>query len=228
MTDTIARIKRGSKHYETMVDLDEALKIKKGESENIVAAWRDTDVYHEVKKGLKVSNEDFTEAFGTIDLNEIVLKIIKKGEIQLTQEHRDEAREVRVKQVVDWFVRNAVDARSGRPFTPDSISRAIEQAGVNIENKAIEPQISRISEALKTVIPLKIETKKLIITIPASYTGKVYGILNEYKEKEDWLSNGDLKATVNIPIGLQLEFYDKLNAITHGAAISEEVKQEEE
>jgi ribosome maturation protein Sdo1 len=49
-------------------------------------------------------------------------------------------------------------------------------------------------------------------------------MLKDYKESEDWLANGDLQVIMNIPAGLQLEFYDKLNGITHGAVMSEELK----
>ena len=57
------------------------------------------------------------------------------------------------------------------------------------------------------------------------HTGKAYGLLAEYKEKEEWLSNGDLQITLNIPVGIQMEFYDKLNSITHGSAITEEINE---
>ena len=50
-------------------------------------------------------------------------------------------------------------------------------------------------------------------------------MLQEYKEKEEWLGNGDLSVVLNIPIGLQMEFYDKLNSVTHGSAMTEEVKE---
>ena len=201
------------------------MKIKKGEAGDIASALLMNDIFHNSKNGEKAGQEDLKKAFGTTDLNEVAEKIIKKGNIELPQEHRDEEREKKKKQVVDWYVRNAVDAKTGRPFTQETISSAISNAGVNIDKKPVEQQISKISEALSKVIPLKIETKKLIITIPAVYTGKVYGIVNEYKEKEDWLSNGDLKVTVNMPVGLQSEFYDKLNAVTHGAALTEEIKE---
>jgi len=46
-----------------------------------------------------------------------------------------------------------------------------------------------------------------MIKIPAEHTGKVYGLVQEYKEKENWLSNGDLEVVVNIPVGLQEDFY---------------------
>jgi ribosome maturation protein Sdo1 len=33
-----------------------------------------------------------------------------------------------------------------------------------------------------------------------------------------------LQAIINLPSGMQLDFYDKLNHITHGAVQSEEMK----
>jgi ribosome maturation protein SDO1 len=226
MTDTIARIKVANKPFETMVDLDEALKVRKGEGD-ITAAWRDTNIYSDQKKGMTCSNSDLEEAFKTTDLHQIAERIMKKGEIQLTQEHRDEAQELKKKQIIDWLIRNGVDSRSDRPFTPDAISSAMDQAGVNVDGKKpVDQQISGITQALKSIIPIKIETKKIAITIPAAMTGKVYGLLNEYKEKEEWLNTGDLKCILNIPVGLQMEFYDKLNNVTHGSAITEEIKED--
>ena len=34
------------------------------------------------------------------------------------------------------------------------------------------------------IIPIKLETKKVKITVPAMHTGKVYGIISQYKENE--------------------------------------------
>ena len=153
-------------------------------------------------------------------------KIVKKGQVAVTQEFRDENLENRKKQVIDFLVRNAVDARTGRPFTPEMLENSIKEAGVRIEDKPVDKQINNILEDLKKVIPLKIETKKLKIKIPAEHTGKIYGILQEYKEKEDWQGDGSLVVILNIPVGIQSEFYDKLNNITHGTALSEEVKEE--
>ena len=79
---------------------------------------------------------------------------------------------------------------------------------------------------LKEIMPIRIETKRIKLTVPAQYTGQVYGIINYYKESENWLANGSLQATLNVPAGLLLDFYDKLNSITHGAAQSEEIKQD--
>ena len=227
MTDTTARTRVGSKVFETMVDLDNAIKLKKGEEVAITDVIRDNFVYHELKKGIKAGESDLKEAFGTTEFSEVVEKIVKKGEIEETQEFRDESTEQKRKQIVDFLVRNAVDARTDNPFTPDAIESAMKQAGVKVENQPVERQIKTITESLKTIIPIKIETKKIMIKIPAEHTGKVYGILQEYKEKENWLGNGDLEVVLNLPVGLQSDFYDKLNSITHGSAITQEMKDKE-
>ena len=86
-------------------------------------------------------------------------------------------------------------------------------------------EIQDIVKEISTIIPIKIETKKIKITIPAVHTGKVYGLINQYKEEENWLSNGDLEVTLKIPSGIIMDFYDKLNSMTHGSALTEEIKE---
>jgi len=227
MPNTTARLKRGSKNFETMVDLDSAMNIRKGESSDVNGAIRDTTIWNDLKKGMRAGDKDLKDIFGTTEFNQVVEKIIKKGDLEVTQEYRDEALETKKKQVVDFLIRNAVDARTNRPFTPDMIESAIKQTGVKIENQPVDKQIKSITETLKKVIPIKIETKKIKIKIPAEHTGRAYGLIQDYKEKEEWLNDGSLEVILNIPVGIQSDFYDKLNNITHGSAITSEMKQEE-
>ena len=49
---------------------------------------------------------------------------------------------------------------------------------------------------------------------------------NKIKENEKWLDNGDLEVTVKVPAGMIMDFYDKLNSVTHGGAITEEIREE--
>ena len=226
MTDTLARLKSGKLDFETMVDLDSAMKLKKGEEVDINNLIRDTAIYTDQKKGMHAGKDELENTFGTTDLHEITKKIVQKGQLEVTQEYRDEALEGKKKQIIEFLTKNAVDARTGRPFTPDILESSIKQAGVRIDNQPIEKQISSITDSLRSIIQIKIETKKIKITIPAQHTGKVYGLLQEYKEKEEWLGNGDLEVLVNIPVGIQMDFYDKLNSVTHGSAITEEIKED--
>jgi ribosome maturation protein SDO1 len=227
MTQTTARIKKAGNHFEIMVDLEKALKYKKGESSSQDFLEIDR-IFSDSKKGMKASEDDLKESFGTDDVYEIAGRIIKEGEILTTQEYRDAEQEKKFKQIVDFLSRNAIDPRTGNPHTPERIKSAIESSHVNIKNVPIEKQINEIIGTISTVLPIKIETKRIKINIPAVSTGRAYGIINEYKEKENWLSNGDLEVVIKIPAGIVPDFYDKLNSITHGSAITEEIKEKNE
>jgi len=219
MAQTTARISKAGKHFEISVDLDDALKFKKGEISSI-----DVDtIFSDLKKGERASSSDLKEAFGTENALEIAKKIIKEGEVLVNQEFRDAEQEKKIKQVVDFLVTNAVDPQSGNPHTPSRIESALQQAHVNITNAPIDSQIPGIIEKISSIIPIKIETKRIKITIPAIHTGKAYGVITQYKETENWLDDGSLEVVVNVPAGIIMDFYDKLNSVTHGSAITEEV-----
>ncbi|MFH1326932.1 MAG: ribosome assembly factor SBDS [archaeon] len=224
MSNTLARIKKAGKNFEIIVDLDQALSFRKGEISQINIEG-DT-IFKDSKKGQVASNSDLQESFGTNDINQIATKIIKEGEIQLSQEYRDAEHEKKFKQVIDFLVVNAIDPQSGNPHTPERIKSALTQAGVNIKNEPIDKQINNIIESLSKVIPIKIEIKKVKITIPAVHTGKAYGVISQYKEEEIWKDNGDLEIIVKVPAGIIMDFYDKLNNVTHGSALTKEIKDD--
>ena len=226
MTQTLAKIKQIGKNFEIMVDLEKALMFKKNESSSTDFLEIDK-IFHDSKKGFVASTSDLKQAFGTDDVYEVSGKIVKNGEVLLTQEHRDEKKEAKFKQVVDFLVNNASDPQTGSAISGQKIEMALEEAHVNVKNIPIENQIKEIVSKISEIIPIKIETKKIKITIPATHTGKVYGLINQYKEKENWLSDGSLETTVNIPSGIIMDFYDKLNSMTHGSALTEEIKEDE-
>ena len=152
---TLVKIRVGSKHYEILVDLELALKPRKGDAINIQNVLLANDIYYNHKTGEKASATDLLAAFGSADVFAAADRIVKKGDIQLPQDYREEQQDNKKKQVIDWLVRNAVDARNGRPFTPQAISSAMDQAGINITNLPIEQQVSAITEGLKTILPIK-------------------------------------------------------------------------
>ena len=67
MVQTTARVKKGAKHFEVLVDLDEALKVRKGEG-NINAAVLTDAVFHNLKSGEHAGVGEMEDAFGSSDL----------------------------------------------------------------------------------------------------------------------------------------------------------------
>ena len=223
MTQTTARLKKTGKHFEILVNMENALKFKKGEINFIQA---DTSfIFKDLKKGERASESELNEAFGTTDINKIASEIVKKGEVLTTQEQRSAEQEKKFKQIVDFLATKAIDPKTGNPHTAERIKSALEQARVNIKNVPIENQIKEILVEISKILPIKLETKKVRITIPAMHTGKAYGIINQYKQNENWLDDGSLRVVVDVPSGIVMDFYDKLNSVTHGSALTEEVKE---
>ncbi len=221
MANVTARIKVKGKDFEITVDLDEALKVREGKG-SVQTALQTSKIFYDLKKGTHASIADLQNCFNTTDVYEIAKHIMTKGEVQKTQEFRDAEREARIKQVINLIIKNAVD-QHGKPYTEERIKRAIDEVHYSFDKRPAEQQLTDVIHKLKEIIPIKIETKRIKLTIPAQYTGQVYGIVNEYKESEEWLANGSLSVIINIPSGLQLDFYDKLNHITHGAIHSQDM-----
>jgi ribosome maturation protein SDO1 len=222
MTNTTARVKKGGKHYEVLVDLDEAIKVSKGEG-NINSAVLGDAVFHNLKSGERASMDDLEVNFGTSDFSEVAEKIIKSGEVVRTAESMNKERDLKYKQAVDFLVRNAVSPE-GRPYTPDRIMKALKEARVNVKNKSVESQVSEILDEVSKVLPIKVERKKVRLVIPAVHSGKAYGIVKEFKVSEDWKNNGDVEVVVEVPSGLIMDFYDRVNSATNGSVMSEEIK----
>lgn len=224
MTQTTARITKGSKHFEILVDLEEAMKVRTGDvGANINAAVLTENIFHNLKSGELASKNDLEISFGTSEVIEVALKIIKNGEVVQTTESIREESERKYRQVVDVLSRMIISPE-GRPYTSDRIMKTLREAHVNLKNKPIDSQINEILDKISKILPISVEKKKIKITISAQYTGRAYGILKEFLKEEEWMPNGNLEAIVEMPVALVFDFYDKLNNITHGSVLSEEIK----
>lgn len=222
MTNTVARITKGGKHFEILVDLEEAMKFRKGGGSLGVAVLTNA-IFHNLKSGEHASESELNEMFGSDDVDTVAEKIIKEGEVVRTTDSMKAEHEQRYKQVVDFLSRNAVSAE-GRPYTPDRIMKALEETNINVKNKPIESQVGEIIDQLARVLPIKIEMKKVRLTIPAIHTGKAYGFVKEFMVEEKWENNGDLQVVVEMPTALIFDFYDKINGATQGSVLSEDLK----
>jgi ribosome maturation protein SDO1 len=232
---SIARLKKIGKEFEIVLeDVEKAIelreKLKKSISEaefieaiNLLSPSK--FIFLDEKKGLKASNTELYEAFGSTDFYKIAKEILSEGEIVLPTEYRNKLREEKTKQIIAWLSRNTIDPRTKALHTPERIEAAMKEAGVKVDEfKPIDTQISSIIHQLSRVLPMKIENRKIEINVPAVFVGKVYSIIAKYEKiKEEWLEDGSLKATLILPAALLPDFYDKLNKATHGTALTKDL-----
>ncbi len=208
-------------HYEILVNPDAALSFKQGravEPSQVIAA---DEVYSDSKKGLRANSEHLKKHFGTDDHAKAALEVLKRGELNLTQEQRKRLTEEKRKAVIATISKNFVDPKTLLPHPPLRIEQAMQEAKITIDPfQDANEQMKVVVEKLRIILPMKSEKVKLQVKVAAQYSGQTIGILKNYGEilKEDWGADGTLSAIVEIPAGGQPGLLDRLGSTTKGAA----------
>ncbi|ODS42143.1 MAG: rRNA metabolism protein [Candidatus Altiarchaeales archaeon IMC4] len=218
----IARLKTGGETFEILVDPERSFEFKEGvEGVDIEDVLAVPTVFKDAGAADKASEVRMAEVFKTDDINEIAALIIKKGEIQITTEHRKKILEDKRRKIITTIARNAINPQTKLPHPAARIESAMEEAKVKIDPfKSADAQIEAVLKALRPLIPIKFENVQIAVKIPAQYTGGAYRVVHEFGEvkKEEWAADGSLVCLIEMPGGLQDDFYNKVNGLTHGAA----------
>jgi len=213
----VAKFRKGENVFEILVDCEKALEFRNGKDIDLDDILATNDIFKDVKNGEHASN--LMKVFNTEDKREIAKKIILEGEIQMTSEYKKKLRDEKRKQIINNIHRNAVDPNTGFPHPPQRIEMALDEAKINIDEfKPVEEQLKNILPKIRVILPLKYEIREIAIKIPGAYAGKCYSVLKQYGKllNDEWQNDGSLVAVVEIPAGLQEEFFDKLNNLAHG------------
>ena len=214
-----ARLNSHGLNFEILVDCEKAVELKQGKQIPLDEVVVTFDVFKDIKKGLHASENDLQKVFLTQEKNAIMIKIIKEGEIQLTQEYRNKLREEKKRMIINLIHRYSINPTNNLPHPPSRIEAALEEAKVKIDEfKSADEQIKEIISKIKVVLPIRYEIREIQIRIPAKFAGKSYSTLKQYGTilKDNWQDDGSLLATLEIPAGLSTELFDKLNSLTHG------------
>jgi ribosome maturation protein SDO1 len=95
----------------------------------------------------------------------------------------------------------------------------MEEVKVNVDPfKSAETQVNEVIKELRPILPIRMEMAQIAVKTVAAHYGKLVGEIRSYGKvlKEEWTKSGEWICMVEIPAGLQLEFFDMLNSRTHG------------
>ncbi|RLI27091.1 MAG: ribosome assembly factor SBDS [Candidatus Hecatellales archaeon] len=218
---TIARLVVGGEKFEVMVNPDRALDYKMGKPVPISQLLIYETIFRDVGKGEKASEEKLKKAFGTLDPQKIAKTILERGEVLLTTEQRRKLIEDKRKQIVNFISKHCVDPKTGLPHPPLRIEQAMAEAHISVDPfKDAEEQAKQVIQALRPILPLKIENVELEVVIPPRFAPSSYSTLKAFGtvKRERWLQDGSLSAVVELPAGLQPSFIEKLGSLTKGSA----------
>lgn len=218
----VAKYVHAGVHFEILVDPDLALKVKKGQAVNMDDLLATDDIYEDAKKSERQEEGKILKVFGTLDVREIALKIIREGEVQLTTEQRRALKEEKRKAIIDFIARNAMNPQTQAPHPPVRIENALNELKIHVDEfKDIPSQVNEILPKLRTLLPISMEKITIAVRVPVQYTAQALNVLHKYGMKnQEWQNDGSLIAVVEIPGGMKQELFEKLNHATHGEVVT--------
>ncbi|MFZ8838159.1 MAG: ribosome assembly factor SBDS [Pyrobaculum sp.] len=215
----VAKLDKGGEHFEILIDPDAALDYKTGKPLGIDKILIHEEIYKDAKKGLRASEQILKKVFGTTDVRKIAETIIKEGEIPLTAEQRKKLIDEKKRQIVEWISRNCIDVRTKTPVPPQRVENALEQARVAIDPfKSVEEQVQGILKELQRVLPIKVATARIAVSVSSTYAQKVKGLVAKMAKivNEKYRPDGSWEALLELPAGLQDVLISRVNDVTHG------------
>ena len=208
----IARLEKGGKRYEVLVDPD-LVNIWKGDNESVSLddLLATDEVWHDVKNGERPTVEKLEAVFGTTELETCVVKIINEGSIQLTTDQRKKMIEEKTRQVIADICMLGIDPQTKMPHPPQRVENALIEARFKADPfKPVEKQVKDAVGMIRELIPISFTTVRLAFMIPGVNYGSVYSMVREDILKEEWQSNGDWVFTVEIPAGMKNDYIAKI------------------
>src|SRR3989337_1635667 len=226
----VARIEKAGERCEVLVKPEAVQQIRDGKEIDVLANLAIDTIFRDAHKGSKASSEKMKEFFETEDPLEVAKVLIKKGEIQLTTEQRRQMQEQKRRQIVQSIAANAINPQTGAPHPPQRIEIAMEEAKVHVDPfKGVEEQVKDVLSALRPLIPIRFEKVRIAVKLSAEDSAKCYGDLKSFGAilKEEWSPAGAWIGVVEMPAGMQTDFFERLNAKTKGNVETKILKQDQ-
>ena len=217
----IARVEKQGEKFEVLVKPDAVQKMRDGKHVDLMAELAIDTIFKDAHKGSKAPEEKMQEFFGSLEPLAVAKQIILHGEIQLTTEQRREMLENKRKQIVQYIAQNAINPQTSAPHPPQRIEIAMEEAKVHIDPfKSVEEQVKEVMDALRPLIPIRFEKARIAVRLSAEDSAKCYGDLKSFGTilKEEWSPTGAWIGVVEMPAGMQTDFFDRINGKTKGNA----------
>lgn len=219
----LARLEKGGKRYEALVDPDLVEQWKENATKVELDDFMAMDeIFHDARAGERPTEEALMNTFQTLDVEAILNIILEKGSIQLTTAQRKARVENMRQQIIHHIHSQAIDPKSKSPHPRTRIELALNESKYSVDPfKRLEDQVKDAIAKLKPLIPLSFESVRLAFRIPGSAYGSVSQLLRPYQKKEQWLENGDWACIVELPAGMKGDMIGQVLKRANDAEVKE-------
>ncbi|KAL2124817.1 hypothetical protein VTJ04DRAFT_1182 [Mycothermus thermophilus] len=124
---SLVRLKKGKKRFEIACYKNKVLEWRSGIETDLDNVLQIHNVFLNVSKGQTAPSAELAKAFGKdATLDDIILEILKKGELQVGEKERTAQLERVHNEVISIVASKLVDPRTKRVYTPGMIEKALD------------------------------------------------------------------------------------------------------
>jgi ribosome maturation protein SDO1 len=141
---SVVRQKKAGKRFEIVCYKNKVKDWRAGNEKDLDEVLQISQVFTNVSKGQVASAEELSRAFGAgKSVDDIVLLILRDGELQVGDKERGHELESLRKEVCTIVAEKCVDPTTGRPHTASMIEKAMHQIHFGVQtNKSAKSQVS--------------------------------------------------------------------------------------
>ncbi|KAK0736809.1 SBDS protein C-terminal domain-containing protein [Apiosordaria backusii] len=133
---SLVRLKKGKKRFEIACYKNKVLEWRSGIETDLDNVLQIPNVFLNVSKGQTAPSSELAKAFGKdTPVDDIILEILKKGEMQVGEKERSAQLERVHNEVIGMVASKLVDPRTKRVYTTSIIEKALDQLSSQAQTK---------------------------------------------------------------------------------------------
>lgn len=200
---SVVRLKKGGKRFEIACYSNTVRAWRTGAQTDLSEVIQIESVFTNVSKGAVASADDLQKAFGTSDVKEVMMQILKKGELQVGEKERAVELEELRREICTEVASRCVDPNTQRPHTVGMIEKAMNEIGYNVQaSKAAKAQaldLIKVLQAKKT-LPIARAQMRVRVTMSSKegkkLKEKIMPLVTKV-EDDEWSEEWELVALID-------------------------------
>ncbi|KAK4140531.1 ribosome maturation protein sdo1 [Dichotomopilus funicola] len=151
---SLVRLKKGKKRFEIACYKNKVLEWRSGIETDLDNVLQIPSVFLNVSKGQTAPSAELAKAFGKgVSVDDIILEILRKGELQVGEKERSAQLERVHNEVVSIVASRLVDPRTKRVYTSGMIEKALDMLSSMAHQQQSQPQSQQEKPSTNPITP---------------------------------------------------------------------------
>lgn len=168
----VVRLKAGGKRFEIACYKNKVVDWRARLETDVNAVLQAPTVFFNVSRGVVAGKADLERAFGSSEHLSCALRILDRGELEVSDKERAQAQAQLFRDVAQLVADMSVNPESQRPYPASIVERALHDVHFAVQpGKPAKAQALKAVERLKAAIPIARARIRVRIALPAAGAG---------------------------------------------------------